>query len=180
MEEERNNLPIFWLWTAGLSCLLLSTSSVLRSFGILVHLIIYATGYQVPSDPRVVAAMEKILASPHSTVGITAFNCVLWLLATIFCINLLRLREWSRISLLTVIGIDLLMTLFVAVVNAYRYQTLGSQGYEPTAEIGVMTTILEVAISIVLCHPRISELTRGCDSDHPPHSPHQDRPWDRS
>lgn len=178
MDEDRS-LPLFMLWVTGLLCLLLSTFNVLTSLLHLLTLILFAFGFG-PQDPQFVQEMSRILEQyPITGPGFSVFNGVLWLMVTIMTINLLRLREWSRIGVLTLIGVDLVLTLLVAVYNAYQYHQLGAENYTPLASVGETTTILEVLICIVLCHPAISSITQSGDHE-PPHLPHQDKPWDRT
>ena len=179
MEQGKQNLSVIALWATGLLCLLLSTYTVLTSLLQILSLILYSFGF-VQVEPDAAEKFTKALEHPVSSLGISVFNGTLWLMVVVMCINLLRLREWSRIGLLTLIGVDLVATFAVALYNAYQYRILGPDGFSLTTTVAIPSTVLEVLIAIILCHPAVIALTRVDDpSIHPP-QPHEDRPWDRS
>ena len=172
--NEEYSVPVLVLWAAGLLCLLLSTFTVLASFLEILYPLLYAMG-RVPDDPEIAEQLAQVLDNPLPSLGLSLFNGSLWLFVTIMSVNLLRMRDWCRVGVVTLIGVDLLMTFAVAVYNTIQFQTMGPNQFDPTVTVGIRTTVLEVVISIALFHPAVATLTREASAVAPLDSPPEDR-----
>ena len=150
---------LLWLRTTLFVALFISAFGALVSFR---SLVIYGGavtgGIELVEGTPEYELFQIIQSNPVPRLGLEVFNLVLWLGVLIGATRLLRLQEWARRFIKTLITIDLFLTLGVAcwpVIARYFYE----QPVRTYVTVDILITTIEVLIILVVSHPRIVMLT---------------------
>ena len=152
-------VAFIWLRSALFVALFISAFGALVSFRCLFIYAGITSGYLDVSEGSPEYQLYQIIQRhPAIRLSLESFNLILWTSVLIGSTYLLRFREWARLLVKIMITADLILTLGVAlapVILSWIYQ-------KPIkSEVGVdlFITTLEVAIVLVLSHPRVISLT---------------------
>ena len=155
---------LFWLRSTLFVTLFISALGALVSFrSIQIYGGAMAGFYHLVEGTYEYDLFQAIQRNPVSRLALEGFNLVLWISVLIGAAYLLRVREWARVLVKTMITIDLFVTLGVAFWPAIagRIQQTPTQS---GVSVDLFITTVEVIIVVVLSHPRVVTLTQTYSS----------------
>lgn len=152
-------VALFWLRLTLFVALFISALGALISFRCLLIYGGAVTGrFQLVEGTPEYELFQIIQRNPAPRLTLEGFNLFLWVGVLIGAIHLLRLREWARVFIKTLITIDLFVTLGVAFWPAIAHR-IYNRPIQTDVTVDVVITTLEVLIVVVLSHPRVVSLT---------------------
>jgi len=166
MDPDRNDdrrpidaAALLWLRTTLFIALFISAFGALVSFrSLFIYVGTLAGAIDLVEGTAEYRLFEVIQGNPVPRLGLEVFNLILWLGVLIGATRLLRLQEWARKFIKTLITIDLFVTLGVACLPVVaRWVSEGPVNAYVTVD--VLITTVEVIIVLVLSHPRVVMLT---------------------
>lgn len=157
MDEEEQAQILLWLRATIVVCLFLAALSVLDAFISLFAYWAFLGGRMDPNQyPEWHKGFQEIQQAPLLFIGMNLYNVMLWNGVIVSCIWLLRYYVWSRALLKTLLGLDMIVTVFHLLWKNWQNQlAINNPGWF------IMINAMQVGAIIALTHPRIVQYLEG-------------------